>query len=496
MIGSLAALLFAPPALASPRSDDDDPPAAVAVRPAGVSEAAARAALAHAGRGDAVLVSADDLLRAVDVVGVVALPVDECGAAVALDAWQGRLGGARARIQLLDLERALGDLVALEVETACLVAPVAASDLLRLELTLAEAHHLLAQAAADDAGKRAFHEGEADQALARAAVVGVSLATPAEVDPAVVSAYDAARARLAEERQPLVHVAGPGARVGARFNGRPLSPDPFRAFPGSNLVQAASGPRVAAAVRVRLEPRTRTLFWLAPGQAPYTEADLAADLDALAVAAPAPAVRPRLAAAGRLLGTDVLFVTEGEPSVWAVDRGTLTPLGPEGEGGAVDAWGVALGLGASGGWSDLGLDGLAGPRGGPAGWARVGIAPWTALALTTHPDAVAHPIDEERGGGTLWQATVPVRAGVRFGRRVAAVAPEAGVDVGVHWFGPYEEVRDGVPVVAHRASFLAVGAAGAAVAVGPAAALRVEAWGGLGLGYRVAGGYLGVEWRR
>lgn len=489
MIVSLVALAWA------------DEPAVIAVLPGllGSDEARIRAALEDAGFPAAVLLPPDEFVSTLDVVSVTALDEEGCGGPVGLAAWKDGVAAARARTQLLDFRGALGEFVQREVELACLTAPLAASDLFRLELSLAESHWFLAQAASGDASARAFHAEEAAHALERAAIVGKGLATPGDLEPDVVAAFDAARGRLDAATQPRVLVAGPGARVGARFNGRPLPEGPFTAFPGDNLVQAAAGPVVTAAATVELKGNTRTLLWLSPGGTPRTEGDVVREVIAHSRGQSTAEGRALLASAARLLETTapVVFIRlppTGDAEVWGRDGGELVRLGEPVFATAEAAapggpWRVSGGLGGSGGWTSLDpvVGGLGGPHGGPSAWMRVGLSDGVTLALTVHPDVRAHPIPDELGGGTLFQATVPARAGVRFGRRTGGAAPEVGVDVGAQYFGVFDD--------APRASFLAVGTAGLSAGMGRIAAVRLEAWGGVGLGYGVGGAYLGVEWR-
>ncbi|MFZ5481926.1 MAG: hypothetical protein ACOZNI_34520 [Myxococcota bacterium] len=471
---------------------------AVAVLPGlvGSEEDEIRAALAEVGLEDARLLPPDEFVARIDVVPVTTLPADDCGGPVEIADWRERLEDARGRLQMLDFAGSLTDLVALEVEVVCITAPLGASDLFRLELSVAEAHTFLAAAASGDAV--GFHAGEATAALERAAVVGASLAPPADVGPEVLAAYDVVKKRADPAKRPRVAVAGPGARVGARFGGRPIPDGPFEAAAGPNLVQAASGPVVTAAAVVDLAPRSRTLLWLAPGGVPRTRGDVVQQILALTRGGGSPEGRALLAAAAGLFGDDVVYVAQLSTGVevWRPEGGTLVRVG--GSPGpaarpsaAVDRWDLVLGAGLAGGWSDVGggdLEGLGGARVGPAVWGRVGVSDWASVAIAVHPDAVWEENPEDLGGGTLFRATVPARAGVRVGRRASALVPEAGLDLGWHYFGAFGDVQ--------RMSVLLVGAAGASASIGETAAARVEVYGGTGIGYRVAGAWAGLEWRR
>jgi hypothetical protein len=363
---------------------------------------------------------------------------------------------------------------------------------------VAEAQTFLAQSADRDDEKRAFHQGEARAALVRAAAFGASLSPPADLPPEVLAAYERARARRVDD-PPSVAVVGPGARVGARFNGRPLPGGAFDAVPGTTLVQAADGAEITAASRVRLA-EGRSLVWLAPsGDAPL-EVDLPGALAALDVPeGPRGDAEALLAGAARLLGRDVVYVVdEGrEVSVYlpTSEPGQLERRGPIGvRRAAVGRWRAAIGAGPAIGWTNLGpgpLDGLGGVHAGAALYGRVAANDWLALAATVDPWAVASPIDEAHGGGTLFRATIPVTLGVRFGVHGRRLAPEVGVDVGMHAFGRFGEGEE----TESRASFLARAAAGLSGAVGPGVAARAQVWFGAGLGYLDAGGSVGVEGR-
>jgi len=469
------------------------------VVPATLSDARAetvREALATRGHPDVVLITEAEFAAAAQFVRVVGLPdSDECERRVAIDDWRHRFEAARARFRLLAFGDALAELVALDVELVCLATPPATSDLFRLELGLAEANTFLAQAAAQDPGRRQFHEDEAARALQRAARFGAALSAPADLSPEVLAAFDAARRGTAEADPPRVVVTGPGARVGARFNGRPLPDIPFDGVDGANLVQAADGARVTAAARVRLTER-RTLVWLAAeGEGPVSVADaLTAFVEHRAGADDIGLV----AAAGRLVGdgATVLFV---EPQalgvrVWAGEGDTLVELSAPSRTPTDGAWRFALGAGPSAGWSSIGggaLEGLGGLNAGFSMHGRAAVTPWMALALTVDPWAVGAPITPEEGSGTIFRATVPARVGVRFGKRTRALSVEGGAEAGAQYFGVFDERGEAVP----RMSFLVAGAVGLSGAITPRAAVRAQGWFGGGLGYVCGGATVGLEAR-
>ncbi len=485
---------------------DIAPDRLVAVLPMGVTDERAevlRHVLERAGYADPVLVPARTLTDRVRVVEVRGLPsVDECGASVPLDAWRARLDGARSSSQLLAFSDALGALVGLDADLMCLTTPPASADLFHLELALAEAHAFLAREAGRDSVKTAFHEGEATAALRRAANFGRALAAPGDLSPEVLVAYERSQRAADVEDGPRVVIAGPGARVGGRFNGRPLESGAFNAVTGSNLVQAAAGAEVTAAARLRLTGGS-TVVWLVPDAAAPLRWDLERALAALGsggLGSGAFGADP-LGADGRaLLGAAARLLDAGGEVVFLQDRGGLVGLLRPSDGfafeplgaspvGPLDAWVAVVGAGAGGGWSSLAggeLDGLGGSNLGVSLYGRVGIRRWLSVAAAVSPSAVTAPIPSTQGGGTLVRATVPARIGVRLGPRTRRFSAEAGLDAGIHYLGRFER---------ERVSFLVAGALGLSGAIGPRVALRLEAWAGAGLGYGAVGGTVGVEGR-
>lgn len=455
-----------------------------------------RNALLEAGYPTAQLVGGADFADEFEIVSIVAREGDDdCGGPVSLDSWRRRTEVARGRFQLLDFAAALGELVTLELEAACLDSPPSASDLFRLELSLAEAHSFLAQADTD-ATSRDFHEMEVASALDRAAAFGVDLAAPADADPELLALLDAARERVDAQRRPRVAVAGPGARVGARINGRPLPGGAFDAVAGANLVQAGTGANVTAAANVPLKPGSRTLIWLAPGEAPRHVGEVLQELAALSRAG-ADGEAPLLGAAAQLHGGDILFVgVEGEKvTLWRPigdhlrriekDEPAVATRDEEGP-----SWRGAFGVGPLVGWSSVGggdLEGLAGPNAGLALYGRVAVAPKWAVAVAIAPSANWRPLEAAEGEGTLFRATVPVRLGARWGPHGEGWSPEAGLDVGAHLFGTFDDERLG---------FVATAAAGVSRGLGRRGAFRAEAWGGVGVGYGLLGLNVGLEARR
>ncbi len=450
-------------------------------------------ALTAAGFTDVTLVGGGAFIDGFEIVTVNARQNDQdCGGPVALDGWRRRLVVARGRFQMLAFEQAVGELVAIELEAACLESAPSASDLFAVELALAEAHGFLAQEAADGAG-RGFHQEEVAAALDRAAAFGVDLSTPADVDAEVLSGLDAARARVTSQVRPRVVVAGPGARVGARFNGRPLQGGAFDGVAGANLVQGATGSTITAAASVPLRARSRTLIWLAPGAAPKAAGELLQELASLARVG-ADGKTPLLGAAAQLADGDVIYVggEDGRVTLWRPVGDHLRKIGPVDEtplfvAKPADEWRGVFGVGVGGGWSSVGggeLEGLGGPNAGFALYGRYAVAPMWAVALTLNPTANWRPLEAAEGEGTLFRGTVPVRAGARWGGHQEGWQGEVGLDVGAHFFGTYAEERVG---------FLACAAGAITHDLGKRGGIRGEMWGGAGLGYAVLGASVALE---
>lgn len=424
---------------------------------------------------------------------------EDCGGTVDLGAWRGEIEAARKRFSMLQFEPALADLVGLELEAACLTAPPAASDLFRLELAVAEAHRFLAEASDEDG--REFHQGEMDGALARAAVFGSGLVAPADSTPELLAALDVARSRIARAPAPRVLLAGPGAKTGARVNGRPAPTGPFDGVPGINLVQSSVGGTVVAAASVDLEPGKPMLVWLAPGESTPPADVLVRDVDAIGEAAPDADTAARLAAAAWLLAEDregVVFAgrVDREVVLWRAEGGDLRRIGAA-KAAVVPTkvelppWVWCFGVSAGGGYAtihDGGLDDLGGARMLTGVYGRIGIAERWNVAITAQPDLLWRPLTPVEGDGTLFHLTIPARAGVRWGPRGDEWSPEVGLDVGVQYFGNI----DG----ADRASPIGVLAGGVGRGLGRQTGVRAEAFVGGGLGYVTGGLAVGLEARR
>jgi hypothetical protein len=477
--------------------------AGLAVHSPSIAEEEVAEAFARRGLPVPEAITSDELVDRVRLVSVTRREGDEdCGGPVGLTDWRARLDAARQRLQLLDFEAALSGFVALELEAACLVAAPSASDLFRVELSVAEAHVFLARAAGRDVGAARFHGAEADAALARAAAFGEGLASPADLDPDVAAVWAEVRGRLKAEDRPIVVVAGPGARVGARLNGRPLANGAIVAVSGGNLVQSSDGSRVTAAAMVPLGAGSRTVVWLAPGEGGRDTGDVLLAVGELARGEDAD--EALLAAVGRAAASEAWFVgrREGEVVLWeargealaevvVASRRPVRDATPASEPGArAMSAGVAWAVGWSGLHGDE-LDGMSGGNTGPVLFSRVQVRDRWYAAFTLHPAANWTPLPAELGGGTLWRATVPVRAGARWLVTDAPVRPEVGLDLGVQFLGCYAD-EDGCT---QRMSGLAVAEGGVALPSGDHAAFRAQAFAGVGAGYALLGGYVGFEAR-
>ncbi len=444
-------------------------------------------ALAAAGLESAEVVDGAAFVGRLTVVSVTRRTADEdCGGTVDLGAWRTALGEARRKFQLLQFDAALADLVSLELQSACLTTIPAALDLFRLELTLADAHRLLA--GQGDARQAAFHEAEVDAALRRAVALGDDLDPPAEVSPEVLEAL--ARARVA--RRPAdthVLVAGSGARSGARFNGRPVGDAVLDVSPGPSLVQASVAGTVTAAATLDVHAGDAVLVWLAPGERGLAPADLVGDVDSLASGPPDALASAHLAAAARLAG-DVVYAGRdgGRVVLWAPRDGRLDPLSTGAVGGPAGPapdWNLAVGASAGGGYASEGGE-MTSPGGRLLGgfYGRVGVAPRWSVAVSLAPDLGWEPLGER----TLFRMTVPLRVGVRYGARERGWTPEFGLDAGAQYFG----VVDG----ADRLSPVFTASGGASHGWGRRRGVRLEAFAGAGLGYATLGAAVGVEGRR
>lgn len=461
----------------------------------GPDRAEVEAALTRAGLRAEALLDGSVLARKLRILPVTRRVADEdCGGTVDLGAWRVEADQARQRFGLAQFEEALAELVSLELQAACLTSPPAASDLFRLELAVAEAHRVLAEV-----DQQEFHEAEMEEAVRRAAVFGAGLVTPTDTGAEILAALDEARAEVGTGERPRVLVAGPGARSGARFNGRPVSGGPFDALPGLNLVQASVAGTVTAAANLELGPGRPILVWLAPGDRGPTAEDISFDVDSLSTDGLTAEASGRLGAVAWLLDADLVFAGKerGRVALWRAEEGALVPLVLEEGGRAAPAateeeqgpWTWAVGAAGGGGFASISaLEDLGGGRVLGQLYGRVGVAERWNLAATGGGDFVWRELEADEGEGALWHATLPLRIGARYGPRGDAWSPELGIDVGVQYFGRY----DG----GDAASPIALLAGGVARGLGPRAGARLEAWLGGGMGYLSTGLALGFEARR
>jgi hypothetical protein len=296
-----------------------------------------------------------------------------------------------------------------------------------------------------------------------------------------------------------------GGVIGNKVGGRHATGEtgPFDGVPGTNLVQASVGGTVVAAASIELRPGRSVLVWLAPGEpAPRGEV-LAHDVDDIGEGAPDEAAAERLAGAGWLLsdrGADVVYAgrVDGQVALWRAEEGTLervggrsaprtsTPVPVE-----LPPWRWSFGFDVGGGWAgaqDEPLQDLGGGRLLSGVHARIGLAERWNVAIAAQPDLLWRALSQAEGEGTLYHATLPFRAGVRWGWRGDAWSPEVGLDLGVHYFGNFEGTDRASPTLAL--------AGGIARGLGRQTGLRAEAFFGAGLGYLTTGLAVGVEARR
>lgn len=404
---------------------------------------------------------------------------NDCGGEVALERWQDDLEVGRRLMSTLKTAGALAVFSAAELEAACLDVPPSASDLVTLQLALADTHLQIAMAETDP-DAQALHQRESDAALTRAAVFGIDLAAPPGFDDTLLMDFDARRGALAgaADDRPRLVIAGRSA--GVRLNGRPAALQvPIDAVPGLNLVQAVDGGRVTAAALVTLEPGSRTLVWVEPGGAPRDAAavrqavagldpaglvDVTAGDDALLSAAAmlvGTADTPVRYAAAAPTGAAVYGVQKGHLHALAVSTDRLRPQ--------VTAWRVAVGTGPELRYTLGASPALAAGAGLQVSYA---VHPKVVLGLAARPTATREPLPVAAGGGSLFRATVPLALEARYEKADAPWTPVLGLSGGA-------ELGSG-PVRPFGAA-----TAGAAVGIGAAGGLRAEA--------RIGGGAQGLS---
>lgn len=437
----------------------------VVLAPGQADSPAVAAAVEAGGLTESVRLRDDVWLAGVSVVGLTAREADEdCGGAVIATDWRGRLAAAELALQRLDLDAALAGFVTLELEAACLGTAPSQADLLRVQLGLATVHHLEARSSGGSRAARDAHARERDLALSRAAVWGAGLAIPATLDADIRARLDAARASLDESPPAWVALTGPAAG-GLRIDGRTPDSDPFVLPPGTHLVQVVVAGGVAAAELVTLPPDGHAVLRADPGGPAWDTETLRErwaslgheddrDRDEL------------LAAVARLDGGDVVYLADvdGEVRLYDVDGLALVARGGKDSARRREpahreaAWSVGLGgVGAASSVRGGALDGLGGAALGYAAWGTFEAA-GLAFSVDATLAGVPSRVPVNRGGGLLFRATLPVRAGVRWGTDLGAVRLSGGPDLGLHVFGPYDGRFRLSPLVGGAAELSGAGA--------------------------------------
>lgn len=480
----------------SPAAALDAPPTTVVL--AGPLDEAE--AVLASGLGVAVeVVEPVDAIERVELRSVVGRGGDgDCGGPVPVTRWREDAELARKALLRLDFGGALDRFVQLELEMVCLQGVPGASDLVRLELGLATAHHYAGRAAGADPQRRAFHAAESQAALERAAAWSRGLAIPPDLDPELAPALETARRKLAILPTARVVLAGPGAGEGVRLNGRPAAAGVADLAGGTVLVQVTRGLDVVAAAIVPVPGGRTTLVWVAPGGRPLTGGALLQEVAALQGGDADRETEARLAALLDALGGEppALLVTTDDAgwTAWAAEGDGLArrESGSRPRAYADWRWGWGLGAGAAGSTVDgdslggvaPGLEGLGGVGPAIGAWGRFRPVDRVAVSLSVAPATVPSPLPVDQGGGTLFRATVPVRAGGRWLEPVGLYDVEVGLDAGACFFGRYGKERV-APIGA-----LAFGVAGP---LGADARGRAELHAGVGPGYGFGGLLVGLE---
>jgi hypothetical protein len=441
-----------------------------------------------------------DLEENIRLISIVDMRADEaCGRSVELEDWSARLAQAQAAVQLLQVQRALSGLAALELDLACLSEVPRQAELVAFGLVNAEAH-TVAGSLASDAGMALFHRQEAQRGLEDAVSRGPDLPPPTWLAPELRERLLELQAQAVAEGRAAAFFGGTAR--GLWLDGKRITTGFRQLGPGRHLIQATWSDLVVAARVVHVSPGQRCLVRVTPGELPLGEDDLLLELRRLDDGVePHPALADLL---GLLSGEadDALVVSTGPQGLqlWGRGRGGLVLRYPDkrsepprpgfedlGEEAAPPRplrpaplpWtaggGPAVQLSSLGGGP---LEGLGGLSGGFTLQGRVTILPWMAGALAVHPVARAHALPPGYDASWLWRAQIPARVGVRLGAPRPVVHPEVGVDLGALYLGRFRALE-------LRA--LAVGSAGIFVPLAPRFGLRLELWGGLG-GDFVAGG--------
>ncbi|MSP56813.1 MAG: hypothetical protein EXR69_14610 [Myxococcales bacterium] len=414
-----------------------------------------------------------------DVVSLVGRTGDEdCGGIVSLDDWRADLSRGRSQTTTLQTSRALSTFASAELETACLDRPPAATDLVQLQLALADLHRQLAQLA-DEPQQRGSHQSEADEALNRAALFGMGLAAPAGFDGELLDDFDARRGVLgAGGRHRKTDLLFVGSVASVRLNGRPVEAGVTNGVPGLNLLQAVENGSVTASMHLRLSPGSSTLVWVNPGGEARTSEDVVLALGQLARGG----VDDGILAGGAQLvnGGETRFAAVREDGVDLYEvRGPILVRVQEvdaRERKAVRDWRGAVSAGPlvrytqRPGVSDQ-PSGLAAGLDLSASFAVPGPLSGLVLSVAARPASTRTSLPPEDGGGSLFRASVPVAAGARWERPGRALTPALGAQLGVEMLGvPFPPSVYGAAVL------------GLAGGIGRAGGLRAEARVGAGTG--------------
>ncbi len=425
---------------------------------------------------------------------------DSCGGTIELGDWSARLEHAQELVQLLQMDRALGELAGLSLDVACLGEVPRQHDLFLLGLVTAEAHAMASSSVAD-VGVRLFHEDELAVALQNAASVGPDFAPPSWLAPALRQRLLDAQARFALGESVPVYFGG--TAKGLWLDGQHITTGYRHITPGAHLVQATWGKDVVAAKRVQVARGRRTIVRVTPGELVLDQEDLVIELQRLLEGGePHPAVADLVG----LLAEDaddalVVGLAEDGPRIWGRGRGGVVLRYPGGdlEPSATSFEDIGeepapvqrpprpaplpwtLGVGPAVVVSNLGgghLEGLGGASGGFAVDLRVTFLELFAVSATLQPVARAQALPAGYDADWLWRAQIPLRVGLRYGAPVPRPSLEAGLDLGLLYLGKFQQ---------HELRALGSASTGLFLPLTSGFGLRFELWGGLGKDL-VAGG--------